>query len=243
MSLASVSRQTLSVVRKEVQVAFASPLVYVFWFVASLLVGLFFYLGLVVSPEPNLRLLTVNLALSNIVLMPMMGMRMFAEEEKQGTLEMMLTLPGSLWTFVMGKFLMGMLLSTIIVITSLLCAFIVAWFGTPDWGAIFSALIGQGLCIAFCLSVAIFASVLTKEPIAAGLLAALLLLPFWMVDSLGQTVDTVWIRQLFQDLSLMQHLTPLSKGVLAPSDIFWFMGGTGFFLWMTERLLEWKRCQ
>ena len=237
-----MSRQTLSVV-KEVQVAFASPLVYVFWFVASLLVGLFFYLGLVVSPEPNLRLLTVNLALSNIVLMPMMGMRMFAEEDKQGTLEMMLTLPGSLWTFVMGKFLMGMLLSAIIVITSLLCAFIVAWFGTPDWGAIFSALIGQGLCIAFCLSVAIFASVLTKEPIAAGLLAALLLLPFWMVDSLGQTVDTVWVRHLFQDLSLMQHLVPLSKGVLAPSDIFWFMGGTGFFLWMTERLLEWKRCQ
>ena len=95
-----MSRQTLSVV-KEVQVAFLlPPLVYVFWFVASLLVGLFFYLGLVVSPEPNLRLLTVNLALSNIVLMPMMGMRMFAEEDKQGTLEMMLTLLGSLWTFV-----------------------------------------------------------------------------------------------------------------------------------------------
>ena len=56
-------RQTTSVIRKEIQVAFASPLVYVFWFVASLLVGLFFYLGLVVSPEPNSTLLTVNVAL------------------------------------------------------------------------------------------------------------------------------------------------------------------------------------
>lgn len=243
MSVSTMSRQTMSVLNKELQVAFASPLVYVFWFVSALLVGLFFYLGLVVSPEPNLRLLTVNLALSNIVLMPMMGMRMFAEEEKQGTLEMMLTLPGSLWTFVVGKFLMGMLLSTIVLFTSLLCAFILAWFGTPDWGAIASALMGQGLCLAFSLSVAIFASVLTKEPIAAGLLGALLLLPFWMVDSIGQTVDTVWVRQLFQDLSLMQHLIPLSKGVVAVSDVFWFVGGTGFFLWATERLLEWKRCQ
>lgn len=238
-----MSRQTMSVLNKELQVAFASPLVYVFWFVSSLLVGLFFYLGLVVSPEPNLRLLTVNLALSNIVLMPMMGMRMFAEEEKQGTLEMMLTLPGSLWTFVVGKFLMGMLLSTIVLFTSLLCALILAWFGSPDWGAIASALMGQGLCLAFSLSVAIFASALTKEPIAAGLLGALLLLPFWMVDSIGQTVDTVWVRQLFQDLSLMHHLVPLSKGVVALSDVFWFVGGTGFFLWATERLLEWKRCQ
>ena len=243
MSLVSVSRQTISVLAKELQVAFASPLVYVFWFVSSLLVGLFFYLGLVVSSEPNIRLLTVNLALSNIVLMPMMGMRMFAEEEKQGTLEMMLTLPGSLWTFVVGKFLMGFLLSTMILLSSVLCSLILAWFGTPDWGAIVSALIGQGLCLSFCLSVSIFASVLTKEPIASGLLGAVLMLPFWMVDSLGQTVDTVWVRQLFQDLSLIQHLIPLSKGVVALSDIFWFVGGTGFFLWMTERVLEWKRCQ
>ena len=63
MSASRALRQTVSIVKKELQVAFASPLVYVFWFVSTLLVGLFFYLGLVVSPEPNLRLLTVNLAL------------------------------------------------------------------------------------------------------------------------------------------------------------------------------------
>ena len=243
MNLSSLFRQTTSVIRKELQVAFASPLVYVFWFVASLLVGLFFYLGLVVSPEPNLRLLTVNLAMANLVLMPMMGMRMFAEEEKQGTLEMMLTLPGSLWSFVIGKFIMGFLLSTMVLFCSLLCTGVLAWLGNPDWGAIVSALTAQGLCLAFSLSVAIFASVLTKEPIASGLLGALLLLPFWMVDSLAQTVETLWVRTLFEDLSLMHHLIPLSKGVVALSDVFWFVGGIGFFLWATERVLEWKRCQ
>ena len=243
MNLSTLYYQTVAVVRKEVQVAFASPLVYVFWSVAALLVGLFFYLGLVVSPEPNLRLLTVNLALANIVLMPMMGMRMFAEEEKQGTLEMMLTLPGSLWTLVLGKFVMGFLLSMMVLFCSVLCVGVLAWLGTPDWGAILSALAAQSLCLAFSLSVAIFASVLTKEPIASGLLGALLLLPFWMVDSLGQTIETVWVRQLFEDLSLMHHLIPLSKGVVAISDVFWFVGGIGFFLWATERVLEWKRCQ
>ena len=75
-----------------------------------------------------------------------------------------------------------------------------------DWGAMASALTGQWLCLAFCLAVSIFASVLTREPIAAGLLGALLLLPFWMVDSLSQTIDTLWVRQLCQDLSLMHHL-------------------------------------
>ena len=243
MNLVTLLRQTNSVILKELQVAFSSPLVYVFWFVATILVGLFFYLGLVVSPEPNLRLLTVNLAMANIVLMPMLGMRMFAEEEKQGTLEMMLTLPGSLWTFVLGKFIMGFLLSTMVLFCSLLCTGVLAWLGSPDWGAIASALTAQGLCLGFSLSVAVFASVLTKEPIAAGLLGALILVPFCMMDSLGQTIETVWVRQLFEDLSLMHHLIPLSKGVVALSDVFWFVGGIGFFLWATERVLEWKRCQ
>ena len=130
-----------------------------------------------------------------------------------------------------------------VLLCSLLCAGVLAWLGSPDWGAIVAALLAQGLCLAFMLSVAMFASVLTTEPIAAGLLGALLLLPFWMVDSLGQTIETLWIRHLFEDLSLLQHLVPLSKGIVALPDMFWFVGGTGIFLWATERVLEWKRCQ
>ena len=229
--------------RKELQLAFATPLVYVFWSVSTFIVGLFFYLGLVVSPEPNIRLLTVNMAMANLVLMPMIGMRTFAEEERQGTLEMMLTLPGSLWSIVLGKFIMGMLLSAIIPIASLCCILVLTWFGTPDWGAALSALVGQGLCLAFCFSVSMFASSMTKEPIAAGLLAGVLLLPFWMVDSIAGTIDTIWIRDVCMDMSLMQHLAPLSKGVVSLSDIFWFCGLTAVSLWGTKRLLEYKRCQ
>ena len=70
--------------------------------------------------------------MANIVLMPMLGMRMFAEEEKQGTLEMMLTLTGSLWSFV-SKNLSG-LLSTMVLFCSLLCTGVLAWLGNPDWG-------------------------------------------------------------------------------------------------------------
>ena len=72
---------------------------------------------------------------------------------------------------------------------------------------------------------AIFASVLTKEPIASGLLGALLLLPFWMVDSLAQTVETLWVRTLFEDLSLMHHLIPLSKGVVLCQMYFGLWAG------------------
>ena len=236
-------KKTTAVAHKELQLAFATPLVYVFWCLATFIVGAFFYFGLVVSPEPNLRVLTVNMAMANLVLMPMIGMRTFAEEERQGTLEMMLTLPGNLWSIILGKFIMGMILSSIIPITSLLCSCVLAWFGTPDWGAILSALMGQGLCLSFCLAISMFASSMTKEPIAAGLLAAVLLIPFWMVDSFGSTVDTVWLRELCMDFSLMQHLTPLSKGVVALTDVCWFGGLTAIFLWGTERMLEYKRCQ
>ncbi len=232
-----------AVLHKELHVALNSPLLYVFWMASALFVGMFFYLGLSVSAEPNLRVLTINLATANILLIPLIAMGMLAEEEKQGTLEMLLTLPGGLWRIVLGKFIAGMILSAGMWVCSLLCIGVLSHLGTPDWGAIATAFVGQVLCTAFCLSVSMFASGLTKEPIASGLLAILCLLPFWMGSGLIQSVDAGWIRELMSDLSLLNHLTPLSKGVLDLTDVVWFIGGTGYFLWLTVRLLEWKRCR
>ncbi len=232
-----------AVLRKELHVAMNSPLLYVFWMASALFVGIFFYVGLSVAPEPNVRLLTVNLATANILLLPLIAMGMLAEEEKQGTLEMLLTLPGGLWRIVLGKFVAGMILSGGMLFCSMLCVGVLSYFGSPDWGAVALALIGQVLCTAFCLSVSMFASGLTKEPIASGMLAVLCLLPFWMGNGLIQSLDASWLRTLVSDLSLLNHLTPLSKGVLDLTDVLWFVGGTGYFLWLTVRLLEWKRCR
>ena len=228
---------------KEIRVLLASPLLYVFWAAMALVVGVFFYLGLSVSPEPNLRVLTVNLGVVNVVLLPLIAMGMCAEEEKQGTLEMLLTIPGSLWRIVLGKYLAGMLLGSGMLICSILCSVVLAWLGTPDWGAIIVALCGQGLCLSFCLAVSLFASTLTREPIASGLLAILCLFPFWIAGSLLQGVETTWIQSLVLDLSLMEHLIPMSKGIFDVTDLLWFVLGTGWFLWLTVQLLEGKRCR
>ena len=228
---------------KEVRVLLASPLLYVFWATMALVVGIFFYLGLSVSPEPNLRVLTVNLGVANVVLLPLIAMGMCAEEEKQGTLEMLLTIPGSLWRIVLGKYLAGMFLGSGMLFCSGLCAVILAWLGSPDWGAITIALCAQGLCLSFCLAVSLFASALTREPIASGLLAILCLFPFWIGGRLLQGVETMWVQNLIQDFSLMEHLIPMSKGIFDVTDFLWFVLGTGWFLWLTVQLLEGKRCR
>lgn len=232
-----------TVCRKDVRVALASPLLYVFWVVSALLVGGLFYVGLSVSPEPNLRILTTNLAVVNVVLLPLIAMGMFAEEEKQGTLEMLLTFPTPLWSYVGGKYLTGMVLSSGVFLCSMLCALVLGLLGNVDGGAVVSALIGQVLSVSFCLSVSLFASSLTKEPLAAGLLAVGLLLPFFVGEAFVHQVDASWWTSLIQDISLLEHLAPLSKGIVDLTDIGWFMMGTLFFLWMTTQMLEWKRCR
>ena len=228
---------------KEIRVLLASPLLYVFWAATALVVGVLFYLGLSVSPEPNLRVLTINLGVVNVVLLPLIAMGMFAEEEKQGTLEMLLTVPGSLWRIVMGKYLAGMLLGSGMLICSILCSIVLAWLGTPDWGAIVIALCGQALCLSFCLAVSLFASSLTREPLASGLLAIVFLFPFWIGGRILEGVGISWIQTLVQDLSLMEHLIPMSKGIFDMTDLLWFVLGTGWFLWLTVQLLEGKRCR
>ena len=132
---------------------------------------------------------------------------------------------------------MGFLLSTMVLFCSLLCTGVLI-FGQSRLRAIVSPLLQSLSCLFLIGDDLRICS--NQKPIASGLLGALLL-PFgWWI--LCQTVETLWVRTLFEDLSLMHHLI-LSKGVVALSDVFWFVGGIRFFLWATERVLEWKRCQ
>ena len=241
------SLHTLNVIYwKEVQEIANSPILYAFLSIGAFVVGALFFLGLTIEPAPNLRLLTINLSLVLSLLIPAIGMRMIAEEAKQGTLEMLLTMPIQVRDLVIGKFLASFTISSALLVYSLGCAFVLEWLGTPDWGAIFAALCGQGLCLSLGVSVVLFASSLTKEPTAAALLGSVFLLGFWCVDAiidgLGTSVDVMWLVNM-KKLSLMAHLSPFSKGIVDVRDIFWFLFLTGLFLWWTTMVLEQKRCQ
>ena len=229
-----------AVYRKELRVYFVSPLAYAFLVVFLFLAGLFFYMGIAVTGEASLRVMMANLAVSLIFLLPMLTMRHFAEEQKRGTFELLMTSPISLSALILGKWLASLTLCLVMLLGTVLFPLILAAYGDPDWGIVLTTYIGLFLCCAAFCAAGLFSSSLTDDSVAAGMAGVLILLPFWLVGSMdGFGGDS--LSAFFERFALIPHLRSFSKGVLDTGDFAYFAGFVTVFLFLTYRKLESRR--
>lgn len=230
----------LTIWKKELRIYFVSPLAYVFLAAFLFLAGLFFYLGVTLTGEASLRVLLGNLAITQLFVLPMLTMRHFAEERRQGTLEMLLTAPISLGAIVIGKWLASLTLCLLMFLGTMLFPLVLAYYGDPDWGVMGTSYLGLvGVAAAFCAA-GLFASSLTDDQVAAGLLGIVILLPFWLVGRAEALLPEAWADAI-RPLSVLMHLDSFNRGVLDTADLFYFVAFTFVFLFLTYRSLESRR--
>lgn len=226
--------------KKEMRVYFVSPLAYVFLGVFFFLSGAFFYLGVVLTGEASLRVMLGNLAISLVFVLPMLTMRHFAEEQKAGTFELLMTSPVSLPSLIGGKFLASMAMCLLMLLGTLLYPGILAYYGEPDWAVIGTSYLGLLLACSAFISAGLFASSLTNDQVAAGMGGIVLLLPFWMIGNAGTLVGEEYQRVLDQ-LALLPHLRSFTTGILDSADVAYFLAFSFVFLFLTYRTLESRR--
>lgn len=230
----------LTIWRKELQIYFVSPLAYVFLTAFLFLAGLFFYLGVTLTGEASLRVLIGNLAITQLFVLPMLTMRHFAEERRLGTLEMLLTAPISLGSIVIGKWFASLTLCLLMFLGTLIFPLVLAYYGDPDWGVMLTSYLGLiGVAAAFSAA-GLFASSLTDDQVAAGLIGIVMLLPFWLIGRAEALLPEEWADAV-RPLSVLVHLDSFNRGVLDSADIFYFVGFTFTFLFLTYRSLESRR--
>lgn len=227
--------------KKELEIYFLSPLAYSFLGIFLFLAGLFFYLGLGLSPEPNIRIMSNNLSLTLLFLLPLLTMRQFAEEVRTGTFELLMTSPVPLNALILSKWLASVTLCVLLCIGTGILPLILAYFGSPDWGAIIGSYLGLILCSMAFVSAGLFTSALIDEPVAAGLGGVVLLLPFWLADVVSRFMEKSFLQEVVQELSFLRHLESFSEGLIDSVDIFWFLAFTMVFLGLTWRALESRR--
>ena len=230
-----------AIFKKELRVYFVSPLAYVFLGVFLFLAGLFFYLGVTSTGEASLRVMLGNLSVSLLFLLPLLTMRHFADERRSGTFELMMTAPVPLWALLLGKWAASVALCLVLLVGTLLFPAILAYYGDPDWGIVLTSYLGLVLCCGAFVAAGLFSSSLTDEPVAAGLLGVIILLPFWILGSTSELVDAPWLREVFRNLSVLTHLEPFTKGVLDTGALSWFLLFTFGFLFLTWRSVESRR--
>lgn len=229
-----------AIFRKEMRVFFVSPLAYAFLCAFLFLAGLFFYLGIALTGEASLRVMLGNLAISLIFVLPMLTMGQLAEEQRGGTLELLMTVPLSLPSLIFGKWMASLSLCLVMLAGTLLFPLILGWYGDPDWGVVFTSYVGLFLCCgAFCAA-GLFASSLTSDQVAGGLAGILLLLPFWLMSSAASLVGERW-GKILEQLALLPRMRDFNRGIIDTGDLAWFAGFTFVFLFLTFRTLESRR--
>lgn len=231
---------TLSILRKELQVFFLSPLAWVFLAAFLFLGGLFFYASLEFTGEASLRGLMANLAVVLLFVLPMVTMRLVAEETRVGTLELLLTSPVPLGAVILGKWLATVMLCVLYLALTAIYPALLFLYGQPDLGPLLTTYLGLLACCGAFAAAGLFTSSLARDQMVAGVLGILLLLPFWLAD-IARSAVPEWLEPVLERLSLIEHLRGFARGVVDTGDIAWFVGFTGIFLFLTWRSLESRR--
>jgi len=236
------------IMRRELASYFATPLAYVFILIFLVLAGSFtFYLGgFYERGQADLDPFFTFHPWLYLFLIPAISMRLWAEERKSGTIELLLTQPVTLWDAVVGKFLAAWLFTALALALTFPLWLTVNYLGKPDNGAIVAAYLGSLLLAGGFLAIGSCMSALTRNQVVAFILAvvacfAFLLAGFPMVLDLFRS----WAPQVLVDavasLSFLTHFESIAKGVIDLRDLLYFAMLIGFFLLATAIALELRK--
>lgn len=181
--------------------------------------------------------LYTNMNVIFLFLVPFITMKLFAEEKKQHTLELLMTSPISLTEIVLGKFLSALLLIKVMLGLTLIYPIVLMLTGTPEIGPIFTYYIGLLLICGCYLAIGILFSAVTENQIVAGTLTFAGALFLWILNWATQTAGPVW-GEILGYLSLISHFNSFGQGMINTNDVFYFLSFIGVGLFLTHRVLD-----
>lgn len=240
-------RTSLAIAWKEIQAYFTSPIGYIVALVFLALTGVFF--GVSISqdfPEASIESFIqpkdfpITFEHILILLAPAMTMRLMAEEQKLGTIELLLTSPVRDWEVVLGKFLASLAFFVGTLALTLYYVVLLFAYGNPDSGPIWTGYLGLILYGATALSVGLLASSLTSNQIVALVVGFGILLILALMDQASTAVHGV-TSTVLEQLGPTTHLDDFARGIVDTRHIIYYVTVTAIFLFLTVRSLETRR--
>lgn len=246
----------LPIFKRELRAYFVSPIAYVVIVMFLLIAGYFFYssfaffnfIGFQAMSNPMmarnlnitegvLRPLFSNLGVVLLFTMPLLTMRLFAEEKKQGTIELLLTYPVRDVAAVLAKFAASLAVYALMLALTALYPLLLGVFASPEVGPILAAYLGLFLLGAAFIAIGALASSLTENQIVAGAVSFGALLLFWVIGWSSQFAGG-GAGRLLSRLSLLEHFDSFPKGIIDTKDVIFYLNFMVFCLFLTLRSLE-----
>ncbi len=238
--------KTWIITKRELASFFDSLIAYVMIILFLGLSGIFTWLvssNIFVSQQASMGTFFGVAFWSLFFFIPAITMRMIAEENRAGTIELLITKAVTDWQIVIGKFLACLILVMIALVCTLPYYVTISQLGNVDDGAVIGGYLGLTMLSAAYISIGLFASSMTQNQIVAILLALLISVFFhFLFDAIGGTL-TGFFGELFNYLSIRTHFDSLSRGVIDSRDIIYFLSIIGLGLVFSQTMLSKRNWQ
>ncbi len=225
------------IAKKEVYSYFNSLSAYIVGVVFLLISGWFFVSNLFLAGMANLRTVIELMPFLFLFFIPAITMGNFSEEKKQGTIELLFTLPLSDWDLIFGKFLSSLALTVIILGFTLVYPITLSLLGNPDTGQIIAQYCGVVLMAASYIAIGIAISSFTTSQVISFIVTFLILFFFFIVDKFFMFLPD-FVANILRQIAIMPHFHNMIKGVMDSSDIVYFLSLITLFLFVTLFSLE-----
>ncbi len=248
-------RNIITIFQKELKSYFSSPIAYGLMAFFALLSGWFFYLYVAIfvdrslqaqmmgRPQPMdmmewvVRPILMNVSVIGLFMIPMISMRLFAEEKRAGTIELLATSPVRDIEIILGKWLAALTLYLCILCIAALNLSLLFAYGKPDWKPILAGFLGLLLQGGTLLALGTFISTTSRNQIIAGTATFAICLLLWVLDWVSAYNSEAWAKVVAY-LSVVTHFEPFSKGVIDTKDVVFYLSMIFLGLFLTSRSLE-----
>jgi ABC-2 type transport system permease protein len=235
-----------TITKRELSGYFTSPVAYVFIVIFLLLMGFFTFMagGFFERGQASLEgCFFLWHPWLYLFLVPAVGMRLWAEERRVGTLELLLTMPITAWQAIVGKFLASWIFLLLALVLTFPVVITINYLGSPDNGVIFGGYVGSFLMAGAYLAISCMTSAMTRNQVVSFIVSVviclfLVLCGFPPVTNLLTRMDNPRLVDIVASLSVITHFEWFTKGVLDSRDIIFFLSIIGFSLFTTGVILR-----
>ncbi len=230
-----------AIFKRELCSYFTSPVGYAVLAVFMFFSGIFFWVQCLYVGTSNMSSVFQSMFFIVLFVIPLITMKLFAEDKKQKTEQALLTAPVSIAGIVFSKFL-----SALVMFSLCLCSYIIegialSFMAHPDWSVIIGNVFGMALLgSAFC-AVGVFISSLTESVIVAAIASFAVNALISLFDTIASTIPVDFIKNFISSLSFQTRYGHFALGLFSLADVVYFISIAFIFLFLTERVIERKR--
>jgi len=231
---------------KEVKSYLSSSMTYIAAGIFSFVLGLLFFHSLMLSKGMYQSQITLqamrpifgNINLLMIFISPLITMKLFSEEKKMGTLNLLFSCPIKHWQILLGKFLAAYFVALLITGLSIIFPIILSFAGYSNWPIVLSSYLGLFLNLFCFIAVGVFASSLTKNQFLAVIITFAILFSSLILMISASSIKDPLFSQFLQYFSIAYHYEGFSRGVIKNYSLFYFLGAGVFFHFLTLKSLD-----